>query len=74
MEPRAREPKNRKAQTAPRLQVQTQKKFHEEGGSLQSKPTQVGCWVETQGSMLQLQRIGALLQRLFQVQSEEWGL
>jgi hypothetical protein len=24
--------------------------------------------------MLQLQRIGALLQRLFQVQSEEWGL
>jgi hypothetical protein len=44
------------------------------GGSFQREPTQGKRWGETQRSVLQLQRDGALLQGLSQVQSEEWGL
>jgi hypothetical protein len=36
MEPRARKPKKGEAQTFPRLEVQTQGKFYEKGGSFQS--------------------------------------
>jgi hypothetical protein len=42
-------------------------------GSFQNEPTQRGFWGETQRSMFQLQRSGALLQRLSQVQNGEWG-
>jgi len=51
MKLRKRKPKERKAQTLPKLGVQTQGKFCEERGSLQREPTQ-GRWWEAQGSML----------------------
>jgi len=43
MEPRARYLKRGKAQTIPRLKVQTQRKFCQEGGSFERGPTQGGC-------------------------------
>ncbi len=44
------------------------------GGSFQREPTQGRFWSKTQGNMFQLQRSGALLQRLSQVQTGEWEL
>jgi hypothetical protein len=61
MELRVGKPKKGKAQTVPRLRVQTQRKFCEERGSFQSEPTQGRCWDKTQRSMFQLQQSGALL-------------
>jgi len=43
MELRTRKPKERKAPTLPRLEVQAQGRFCEERGSFQKEPTQGRC-------------------------------